>query len=582
MYDLLLRSYKKEASRKAAPLTAEFLGKVASGKLSCFHDEGSADWAEKFRGTPLFGQAIALMQQQISNDMQQAQEDMARNSNASWLKRDQIRNQMKLLDLQFLQMQDAQQQAPDEQLPMVGPATDGSQSISPGQSDLKTAGAKETAARWGERAGYMALAAGAPAAAAAISKKLGPKAEQLITKNRASGSLDRLSELVRGSRVDKLEHAADIAERLPPSVFGSSAEAIRGEANKEVMKGLLARGGLLAGGAAIPLAMQARKEQAALENPDAVLGPKLAELRKAALGMEGAMNAMGKTWGKLKGNTQTGALIGAGLGAAGGALSGDKDTSLLERVGRGALGGVAGGLAGATAGNYANNAAKGIGGAMQQTMGQASKMMNAGVRGYHGTALERAGGAIRDVAGSAADKLRGAADTVSQTLSNSPAASAAGMGALAGAGAAYAPKVKGFVDEVRNVAKTHPGGTIGAVKSLAGQHLPGALNEAKALVSDPNRIQSFVTQVGTDIEQGKGLMDTARNAYGNFKAGIPAAASASQVISPAAGKAVDTAEELVAKQPLTKRLISRLPIWAGGEGSWEDQAKKIIAGTDNT
>jgi hypothetical protein len=103
-------------------LPNEQLYALATGqeKLSFGHDE---DWLEKYRGTELFDQAMALEKASLENEVAQSQADAARpQMNQFHDTADQIRIQKKMLDLQLVEHQEggAPMQA-GGQLPEVVP-----------------------------------------------------------------------------------------------------------------------------------------------------------------------------------------------------------------------------------------------------------------------------------------------------------------------------------------------------------------------------------------------------------------------------------------------------------------------------
>lgn len=112
--EVALRSSSAEQEKRAfinnlKKLPDEELKKLASGELKMSHYLGCADnqeWLEKYKGTPLFEQAVALEQQDIQNEASRVQSQLNRPPpDQFWQMGDQIRLQKRLLDLQLLQSQ---------------------------------------------------------------------------------------------------------------------------------------------------------------------------------------------------------------------------------------------------------------------------------------------------------------------------------------------------------------------------------------------------------------------------------------------------------------------------------------------
>jgi hypothetical protein len=96
------------------------LMKIASGelKLSYPHggDHGGVEWLEKFKGTPLFEQAMQLEQAAIHADMEQQQRRQQRQQEYRleddlYSTQDQICLQKRLLELQLMQLGEQSMQA---------------------------------------------------------------------------------------------------------------------------------------------------------------------------------------------------------------------------------------------------------------------------------------------------------------------------------------------------------------------------------------------------------------------------------------------------------------------------------------
>ena len=141
-------------------LPNEELRKIATGQTKLgFGCDSDEKWLEKYKGTPLLGQAIALEQQALQVEMarqeQDAQQDEMRQQNNFWRQADQVRVQKRLLDLQLVQSQAAPPgaeappgavPAPSEQ-PMMQATEEGPKMASPLWMHLgKTASKKKLSA----------------------------------------------------------------------------------------------------------------------------------------------------------------------------------------------------------------------------------------------------------------------------------------------------------------------------------------------------------------------------------------------------------------------------------------------------
>lgn len=118
MYSNERKNQEKRATVDALKkLPAAMLAKLASGeaslsKIACMSDgDGEAHtWLDKFKGTPLMDQAIALEQQELQADVERMQQQAQRREESKaldliWEQKDQMRIQKKLLELQLYQLQ---------------------------------------------------------------------------------------------------------------------------------------------------------------------------------------------------------------------------------------------------------------------------------------------------------------------------------------------------------------------------------------------------------------------------------------------------------------------------------------------
>lgn len=113
----MLYSYEKTAQQREveklaelmAELPTETLEKVARyGCMSIGGGMGGLDWLERFKGTPLFPQALALERAELQSDTQREQfEEM---QDQRFKERDQSRMQRRLLELQLVEFEEGQLQ----------------------------------------------------------------------------------------------------------------------------------------------------------------------------------------------------------------------------------------------------------------------------------------------------------------------------------------------------------------------------------------------------------------------------------------------------------------------------------------
>ena len=133
MLDKFLQvAYKHEKTAESKQTTIdllkqlpnELLQKIATGeeKLSHYITGGSdcgSTWLDRFRGTPLFDQALQLDQQSLEQEMQRAQQSQA--NRQMYDEQDQAREQLciqkKQLDLQLAQQEEQEVAGGGEAIP---------------------------------------------------------------------------------------------------------------------------------------------------------------------------------------------------------------------------------------------------------------------------------------------------------------------------------------------------------------------------------------------------------------------------------------------------------------------------------
>jgi hypothetical protein len=276
-----------EAMKK---LPIEELHKIASGesKLAYFDHDGS--FLQKFKGTPLFDQAVQLEQADLQIKMEQAQERQQQDQ--GWRQRDAQRDELcvekKMLELELAKQQDAAGEGPEE------PEEEAGDPDAP--VEAKEAGAKKS-----------------------VAKKV----------------VERGKELITGSKVRKLKKDIKKGTRRFPMVGGGTrpSPAAKGKATKarkaigkerakvygtQAAAGSAALGTALAAGKAISKKNGKKKEAAVPLS--AILGGGIG----GAHGYEEGVGLNRPTEGALRGAAGggIGAPVGSTLGAMGGGLAG--------------------------------------------------------------------------------------------------------------------------------------------------------------------------------------------------------------------------------------------------------------------
>ena len=425
MLDKFLSStYRRETATKEKTamveslkkLPNELLAKLASGetKLSYISEkmgDEQASWLDKFRGTPLAEQALALEQESISAEMENMQKQQQRRAesaaeNSIYDIQDQIRLKKKLLELQLYQLEvqgkngaatvDNQKKppVPEAGLPgngAMGPEAENSEENmnpvgTPGHGNAKTGG-------------MMASMAGA------IKNKLAPvasKAPEFFKRPVAAATSADAKELVRRT-ASNIQHAAskrdarsDVRElavgmpktsalidswgrqlaRADMQKSASTRDALR---HRHMDRNTLKEEAKKNPGKIRQFVAKHPKAAAAV---GALAGAASGVLAGVGLGTALAKNA---SLGSALGSSLNGGLLGKGallamkhpgaagaaVGAVGGAIAGGPDNRLGGALGGAALGGAAG-HAGA-------GIAKGMAGGA--SLGQAAKSYGSGLMG---------------------------------------------------------------------------------------------------------------------------------------------------------------------------------------------------------
>lgn len=332
-------------------LPLEDLQKLASGN-ACLDIGSSDDWLEKFRGTPLFDQAMQLERSELENDIAREKAESARpNMDTFWQTASQIRLQKKMLELELQGQKNGG--APGQDLPM---------SVMPAGADAaQGAGAIGPVPDVGPDGGTM-KGASARFEKAAIS---GGLIDRAVANTVAKGALSP-------------ERAAKAA----------------GLGKKVMDKGVQMAGGFGKGATSSGAGMSLVRQGAHMKE----LASKMA-MAKAALDLKALGTA---ALGAAKANPGAAAsLAGAGLGAAAGAASAEKG----HRLG-GALGGAAAGAA-------LGGAAGGVGGRMMAGQNLRSAVGNTARAGLNG-AMRTANRAANHLSPELSAKVTGAVQNANQ------------------------------------------------------------------------------------------------------------------------------------------------------------------------
>ncbi len=334
---------------KMTHLPEDFLHKLASGeeKLAFgFHDDC---WIEKFKGTPLFDQALELEKQ----DLQERMSDNSHHTSTSSA-RDELGIQRKMLDLELLEAEGGgggEEPAPEEEgLPPEAAAEEAPPEEEPPAEEAPPEEAPP------EEAPPEAAAAPAPPAAPAPEKPA-PKVDVKVASARMRMTMDKLA-----------KHEPGHEEK--------------GKRRKGAAKaGLI--GGAVAGGLGLSEAMKVTPESAAKNTATYKASVDAAEELYPGAGKhmpsmdfsrKGALRSAGAVGGSMAGATGVGALAGSGAKSTGGGVlrgagagslagaglsallhKGNKATRLAHAFGGGVAGTVYGGVGGGIAARRARS-----------------------------------------------------------------------------------------------------------------------------------------------------------------------------------------------------------------------------------
>ena len=152
LHEFLKVAYEHDAAKKQSiklssdlkRLPNEQLYALATGKAKlAFGHESSEEWLEKFKGTELFDQALALEKSDLENEVARSQASAAQpQMDQFWKTQDHIRIQKKMLDLQLVEhMEGGAPVADGGKLPDVVPTAQGAGAL----GDMAAEGASDGA-----------------------------------------------------------------------------------------------------------------------------------------------------------------------------------------------------------------------------------------------------------------------------------------------------------------------------------------------------------------------------------------------------------------------------------------------------
>lgn len=346
----------------------------------CGPDGEPKTFLDRFKGTPLFDQAVALEQEDLQAemlDLQKRQESRAnrQNEDTIWDAKDRLRVRKRLLELELAKQQGGAAAA--------GAAPAGE----PVGDTAQGAGAPGPVPAEGVQDSSSGLGGGVAKMGASVKGLLRPMASQ-------EKGLGRVVELVSGSHAKKIRKAEEAIKTISKESLGDtdgrvarhSGNALRRLAKNEEKKVLKTRVGVgataVAGGAAEHHFRKKHAEDAQHLAMADRMGRILARSEKTAglgdmIGKSLNGGALGRVALKAMAHPEAaGAIAGGALGAAGGALAGGPG----NRTG-GAIGGALGGAAlGAGAGHLGRGMQAHMAANPGATLGQAAGASASGIK----------------------------------------------------------------------------------------------------------------------------------------------------------------------------------------------------------
>ena len=263
-----------ESMRK---LPNELLMKIASGEEKlAFMGHGGESWLDKFKGSPLFGQAIQLEEQQLQLDMSNKQQWAAESAKRTQddAVRDELCVKKKMLGLELAKQQEAQLQHEMTETPEDEAMESPEQQAMEQAQGMEMHPAPAAAAKMAE---YLGKSAGAEALGRdgflAINGKLVTKKKMYAG---AKAGVKRYGQLLSGGNRKILEDSAIAPPALrfaPPALRDKLVKQERRSVN--IARGATAGvGATAAGGTTPPPATATRAERRAAKAPPKETAPR--------------------------------------------------------------------------------------------------------------------------------------------------------------------------------------------------------------------------------------------------------------------------------------------------------------------
>jgi hypothetical protein len=331
------QAVKLASSLKNLPNDQLFALATGKAKLAFHHDE---EWLEKYRGTPLFQEAMALEKADLENEVARTQASAAQpQMDQFWKTQDQIRIQKKMLDLKLVESEESGGMGLQDggKLPEVVPAT------------AQGAGALGDVPSEGAQQGEIGMQG---AKVASRRGSLPYSMERMADAAKKQKGVGRLKELLTGERVKKLHDLADetsvYRDRAGKNLHRRYAALVNKE--KNLSRATQAAAGTTAlaataGGAKAVHSLAKKKK-----HPEPTKEANFAQAENSLKGLVRGINT----------GTAVGGLGGMAAGAAHGFR---KDEQGNRHIGRGIAetvgGGIGGSLLGSGAGGVASSMRQG-------------------------------------------------------------------------------------------------------------------------------------------------------------------------------------------------------------------------------
>lgn len=358
--------HSKEAEAKARVVKAmeqlpiELLHKIASGeeKLSC-SSPGEGSWLDRFKGTPLFEQAVAIEEQELQLEM--VRQDRSQEQNVAYkeeeAQRDELRIKKMMLDLELAKAEEGGGDSVEPEMEEGGGEPSGPMSPVTAEAppDMPPMAEGKMAGVSGKTVAKGLAAAGALAGTAAAGHQVGKK----------GGRVSQARDLMKGETGTKGSKAQQAVAKAIEKETGRKPEAIigpQGRVRGYAIKSAEVEERFLKVAAAQGLVKNDTLEHARTKLASGTDYVNLSEMEKEAIigalkaGLTGAGKFLASSAKKVKGAYQQGGVGGAlekakmrgatGVRKAG--LFAAKEPGAAAALGAGALG--AAGLTGAALG----------------------------------------------------------------------------------------------------------------------------------------------------------------------------------------------------------------------------------------